>query len=114
MRTQGPSLPLLSGLRIPRCRELWCGSQMWLGSDTAVAVVQVGSYSSDWTPSLGTAICRGYGPKKTRKKERKKRKKGRPGDRPKSVSRMGRQREVLSLSFTLPLGCSPPFLSFLF
>ena len=30
----------------------------------AVAVVSAGSYSSDWTPSLGTSIC---GPKKQKK-----------------------------------------------
>ena len=27
-------------------------------------------YSSDSTPSLGTSICRGYGPKKTRKEKK--------------------------------------------
>ena len=33
------SIPgLLSGLRIPRGGELWCRSQMWLGSALAVAV----------------------------------------------------------------------------
>ena len=33
------SIPdLLSGLRIWHCRELWCGSQTWLGSHVAVAV----------------------------------------------------------------------------
>ena len=30
------SLPLLSGLRIWRCRELWCRSQTLLGSRVAV------------------------------------------------------------------------------
>ena len=40
----------LSGLRIFPCCELWCRSQMWL--------------SSDRTPSLGTSICYGCGPKK--------------------------------------------------
>ena len=39
MRTQVRSLASLSGLRIWRCRELWCGSQTWLGSCVAVAVV---------------------------------------------------------------------------
>ena len=29
-----------------------------------MAVVQTSSYSSDWTPSLGTSICRKCGPKK--------------------------------------------------
>ena len=32
------SLALLSGLRIRRCCELWCGSRMWLGSQVAVAL----------------------------------------------------------------------------
>ena len=43
---------------------------MWLGSHVAVAVA--GSYSCDLTPSLGTSICCGCGPKKKKKKERKK------------------------------------------
>ena len=33
------SLALLTGLRIRCCRDLWYGSQMWLGSGVAVAVV---------------------------------------------------------------------------
>ena len=37
---------------------------MWLGSGVAVAVVPAGSCSSDWTPSLGTSICRRCDPKK--------------------------------------------------
>ena len=43
---------------------------MWLRSCTAVAVVWAGSYSSDWTASLGISMCRGSGPstgKKTKK-----------------------------------------------
>ena len=43
-------IPGPSGLRIRRCRELWCRLQMQLGSGVAVAVA--GSYSSDLTPSL--------------------------------------------------------------
>ena len=39
MRLWVPSLALFSGLRIPCCCELWCRSQMWLGSGIAVAVV---------------------------------------------------------------------------
>ena len=39
MRPQVQSLASLSGLRIQRCRELWCRSQMWLGSGVAVAVL---------------------------------------------------------------------------
>ena len=45
---------------------------MQLGSSGAVAVVLAGGCSSDLTPSLGTSICSGCGPKK--KKEKKKRK----------------------------------------
>ena len=50
---------------------------MRLGSCVAVAVVYTSGCSSDWTPSLGTSICYGYSPKKTKrkKKERKKEKK---------------------------------------
>ena len=62
------SLALFSGLRIQHCCELGCRSQTRLGSGIAAAVVQAGSCSSDLTPSLGTSICRGCGPKKTKKK----------------------------------------------
>ena len=62
------SLALLRGLRIQRCRELWCRSQMWLGSPGAVAVGQAGFCSSILTPSLGTSMCCGCGPKKKKKK----------------------------------------------
>ena len=41
------SLASLSGLRIRGCHELWCRSQMQLGSDIAVAVVAASGYSSD-------------------------------------------------------------------
>jgi len=43
---------------------------MWLGSRVAVAVavVQAGDYSSNWTPSLGTSIC----PQKTKSPKKKK------------------------------------------
>ena len=44
---------------------------MWLESGVAVAVA--GSCSTDSTPSLGTSICHGFGPKKTdRQTDRKK------------------------------------------
>ena len=36
---------------------------MQLRPGVAVAVVEAGSYSSDWALSLGTSICRGCGPK---------------------------------------------------
>ena len=38
MRMQVPSLALLSRLRICHCHELWCRSQMQLGSHVAAAV----------------------------------------------------------------------------
>ena len=41
MRTQVSSLALLRGLRIWHCCELWCGSQMRLGSGIAVALYLV-------------------------------------------------------------------------
>ena len=47
---------------------LWCRSQMWLRSSIDVAAVQVGNYSSNLTPSLGTSICSRFGPKKKKKK----------------------------------------------
>ena len=61
------TLASLSGLRIRRCPELWCRSQPQLGSGVAVAVVEAGSCSSDWTPSLGTSICPMCSPKKQNK-----------------------------------------------
>jgi len=54
MRLRVWSLPLLSGLMIRRCRELWCRLQTRLGSGVSVALVQASGYSSDWTPNLGT------------------------------------------------------------
>ena len=70
MRTRVRSLGSLRGLGIWHCREMRCGSQMWLGSRAAVAVVWVSGYSSSWTTSLGTSICRGCGPKKTNLKKK--------------------------------------------
>ena len=63
------SLVSLSGLRIWHCRELWRRSQVWVWSCVAMAVAQAGSYSSNWTPSLGVSICCSCGPKKQRKKK---------------------------------------------
>ena len=62
----------LSGLGIRRCCELWCRLQTRLGSRVAVAVVRAGSGSSNSTASLGTSMCRRYGPKK-KKRETKQR-----------------------------------------
>ena len=39
MRWRVQSLASLNGLRIQRCHELWCRSQVRLGSGVAVAVV---------------------------------------------------------------------------
>ena len=72
MRMQGPSLALVSGLRIQLCHELWCRLQTKLGSGIAVAVVLAGSCSSDMTPSLGT-ICHECSPKKTKQRNKTKR-----------------------------------------
>ena len=61
-----------SGLRIQHCQELWCRSQMRLGSHIAVAMAVASSYSSDLIPSLGTSIGHRCSPKKTKKKKKKK------------------------------------------
>ena len=67
MRIRVQPLALLSGSGIQNCHKLWCKSQTWLGPHVAVAVAQAGSYSSDSTPSLGTSICCGCGPKEKKK-----------------------------------------------
>ena len=53
---------LLGGLRIHRCHELWCRSQVRLGSGVAVAMVK-----ADGTPNLGTSMCHRCSPKKIKK-----------------------------------------------
>ena len=60
------SLVSVNRLTIQCCCELWCRSQVRLRSRVVVAVVLVGRCSSNSTPSLGTSICRGCGPKKTK------------------------------------------------
>ena len=64
MRWQLWSLASRSGLRIRCCHELWGRLQTRLRSGFAVAVVWASGCSSDWTPSLGTSICRKCGAKK--------------------------------------------------
>ena len=64
------SLAPLSGLGIQLCHELWCQSQMWLGSWVAVASMQASSCSSNSTPRVETSLFRRCGPKK-KKKEKK-------------------------------------------
>ena len=72
MRTHVQSLASLTRLRIWNCHELWCTSQTQLGYCVAEAVVYTNSYSSDLTPSLGTSMCRGYGPKIQNQEQNKK------------------------------------------
>ena len=73
MRMWVQSLALLSGLRILHFCELWCRSQMQLGSYITVAVDPALLWQcrlgvSDLTPSLGTSICgRSCGLKKEKK-----------------------------------------------
>ena len=57
MRMQVRSLAWLSGLRIWHCYEVWCRSQMWLGSHLAKTVAQASRCSFNLTPSLRTSIC---------------------------------------------------------
>ena len=66
--TQLVFMALLSESGIQCCHELWYRLQM--GSGIAVVVAQASSCSSDSTPSLGTSMCHGCGPKK-QKKEKK-------------------------------------------
>ena len=66
------SLSLLSGLRIRHCHELWCGSQMQLGSCTAVAVVYAGGYSSlAWEPPYAAGAALEKAKRQIKKKKRK-------------------------------------------
>ena len=67
MRLRVRSLALLSGLGSRHCHELCCRLKTWLGSGIAVALAQASSKSSNQTSSLGTSICRGCGPKRTKR-----------------------------------------------
>ena len=58
-------------LRIRHCCELWGRSQTQLGPHVAVTMAQASSPSCDSTPRPGTSLCRGYGPKKTKKNFKK-------------------------------------------
>ena len=65
------SIPgLAQWVRILRCCELWCRSQMQHGFQVTMAVAKASSGSSASISSLGTSICHGCGLRK--KKERKK------------------------------------------
>ena len=64
------SLASLNGLRIQCCCELWFRSQ---DRNPCCCDCSVGQHcSSNSTPSLGTSICRGCGPKKMKKKRKNK------------------------------------------
>ena len=65
MRFRVQSLASLSGLRTQHRHDLWCRSQMRLGSGTAVALAVTAPIRL--LPSLGTSICHGCGPKRTKR-----------------------------------------------
>ena len=67
MRMRVPFLASLSGLRIRRCRELWCKSQTPLG----FCILWLAAVALIWPLSLGTSKCRGCGPVKQKKKRQK-------------------------------------------
>ena len=67
MRLRVRPLALVSGLRIQPCHEMWCRSQMRLGSCVDVAVAKASSCSSDSIPSLGTFTCCGCSPQTQKK-----------------------------------------------
>ena len=67
-RMRVPSLASISGSGIWHCCALWCRFQIWLRTLVAVAVVWASSSRSSLTSRLGTSICQGCGPKKTKKK----------------------------------------------
>ena len=52
--TRVQSLASFSGLRIQRCHELWCRSQMRLGSGVAVAVAPIRPLA--WEPPYAAAV----------------------------------------------------------
>ena len=58
------SLASLRGLRIQRCSEPWCRSQSWLWHCCGCGVDW--QLSLQFDPYLGTSICRGYSPEKTK------------------------------------------------
>ena len=49
------------------CHDLWRRLQMWLSSRVVVAVASAGGCSADRPRSLGTTMCHGCGPKKTKR-----------------------------------------------
>ena len=92
MRLQVRSLPLLSGLTIQHCCELWCRLQTRLGSRVAVVLAQASGYSSNSTPSLGSSMCHESSPrngKKTKQTNKQKRnEKGKTTTDPTEIQRI--------------------------
>ena len=79
MRLRVRSLALLSGLKIWRCRELWCRLQTRLGSGVAVALVLAGVGAATapirplaWEPPYATGAALKRQKKKKRFKKKKK------------------------------------------
>ena len=52
VRSRVRPLASLSGLRIWHCHEVWCRSQKWLRSGSAVAVVQASSQKKKHLPAI--------------------------------------------------------------
>ena len=55
-------------------RESGIAVSCGVGSGVAWLWCRLAGLSSDSTPSLGTSICQGYGPKKQKKREKKEKK----------------------------------------
>jgi len=83
-----------------------CGVGGRSGSDpVAVAVAEAGSYSSDLTPSLGTSIYHGCGPKKQKTNKQKPKKQNKTPKKQKTKTT--REHETNS-SFILKFKCCLP------
>ena len=74
MRLQVQSLALLSRLRIRRCHELWCRSQMWLGSGVAVALHRLAAVALIRPLAWESPYAACAGLEKTKKTKTKKKK----------------------------------------
>ena len=64
------------------------------GSDPTLLWPRLAATSSNWTPSLGTSICYGCGPEKTKKKTKKKKKKERKRKKKENISRCVTSKEI--------------------
>ena len=75
MRTQVGSLASLSGLMIQHCHELWCRSQMQLGSGVDVAVVCLATVATALIQPLAWELpcAKGVALKRPKKKKKRRR-----------------------------------------